>query len=104
MCEKNNNIMETDDLAVMIPPIATAARTGDYAGTARLHNRFLRVLQKQISRGVIGPEGISKITYSLETLLAMQKMEDWVAFADILEYEFLPLWQKYGLVSKKTVQ
>lgn len=73
--------------------IITAARTGDYAGTARLLNRLLQRLQVEISKGYIGATTMTKITYSLETLLAMQQMNDWVAFADVLEYEFMPLWK-----------
>ena len=34
------------------------------------------------------------MTYSLETLAQMQQMKNWVAFADILEFEFLPLWKR----------
>ena len=81
------------ELLNFIPEIVVASRTGDYAGTARLLNRFLQQLQLQLSRGFVSAEGLSKITYSLETLLAMQQMKDWVAFADILEYEFVPLWK-----------
>jgi len=85
---------ETNDLLKCIPDIVTAARTGDYAGTARLLNQFLQYLQGELAKGFISAEGLSKITYSLETLMAMQQMGDWVAFADILEYEFGPLWKK----------
>ena len=85
---------EKADIISSIPAIITAARTGDYTGTASLLNRFLQNLQSELSKGYISAQGLSKITYSLETLLAMQQMEDWVAFSDILEYEFLPLWQR----------
>ncbi|MBN1307088.1 MAG: hypothetical protein JXA18_04170 [Chitinispirillaceae bacterium] len=77
-------------------PIVAAARTGDYAGAARLLNRLLQTLQRELSKGRVAASDLSKITYSLETLLAMQEMKNWVAFADILEYEFLPLWQRLG--------
>jgi hypothetical protein len=46
------------------------------------------------------PELLSKITYSLETLYMMQKERDWVAFADVLEFEFIPLWKT--MVSSQT--
>ena len=75
------------------PEIIGTARTGDYARTASLLNRFLQHLQQELSKGYIAADGLSKVTYSLETLLSMQRMENWVAFADILEYEFLPLWR-----------
>ena len=83
------------DLLTEIPGIITAARTGDYPDSARRINVFLQHLQAELSKGYISTEGIAKITYSLETLLAMQQMSDWVAFADVLEYEFMPLWKSY---------
>lgn len=79
------------DLANLSKDIITAARTGDYAGAARNLNRFLRLLQGVLSKGTIGAADMAKITYSLQTLLAMQQMRNWVAFADVLEYEFMPL-------------
>ena len=79
-------------IPVLIPVIVATARTGDYAQTATLLNRLLQKLQQELSKGYIPAAGLSRITYSLETLMSMQQMENWVAFADILEYEFLPLW------------
>ena len=84
------------DLLEEIPGIITAARTGDYPDSARRINIFLQHLQSELSKEYLSEEGIAKITYSLETLLAMQQMSDWVAFADILEYEFAPLWRTYS--------
>ncbi len=92
MKEKVTEKSLTDEMVSLIPAIVFAARTGDYAEAARNLNLFLQKLQQEISKGYISAENLSKITYSLETLLAMQQMENWVAFADILEYEFLPLW------------
>jgi hypothetical protein len=94
MSDKLNNAPTTGDLSHLLPAIVAAARTGDYAQGAALLNRFLRILQQELSKGYIAADGLSKVTYSLETLLSMQQMENWVAFADILEYEFLPLWRE----------
>ena len=96
MEEKHNRNTAPKEIVPQIPAIVAAARTGDYAGAARLLNLLLQQLQKELSKGRFAAGTLSKITYSLETLLAMQKMENWVAFADILEYEFLPLWQSIG--------
>ncbi len=101
MEEKISGNPDTREMVPLISAIVAASRTGDYAGVARLLNRFLQKLQLELSKGHIAAEGLSKITFSLETLLAMQKMEDWVAFADVLEYEFLQLWQE--LISKPVV-
>jgi hypothetical protein len=81
---------ETD----IIQAVIAAARTGDIANASSLLNTAIRHIQAGLSKGKIGVEGISKISYSLETLLMMQKQGDWVAFADVLEYEFLPLWNR----------
>ena len=94
--EEKNQSVSGEIPEDLIHQIVTAARTGDQAGSARLFNRFLQLLQQEIVRGTLGKEGLSKVSYSLETLLGMQQMEDWVAFADILEFELLPLWKTYG--------
>lgn len=96
MDEKNRSVTGKN-LEEMIQTIAATARTGDQAGTARLFNRFLQTLQEEIAGGILSNEGLAKISFSLETLLGMQHMKDWVAFADILEYELLPLWKTYAL-------
>ena len=88
-----NNGKRAGELLQLVDVIIRTARTGDYARTASLLNRFLQNLQQELSKGYIADDGLSKVTYSLETLLSMQQMENWVAFADILEYEFLPLWR-----------
>jgi hypothetical protein len=94
MEEKHTGKAAVQGIVTLIPAIVAAARTGDYAGAARLLNTMLQQLQKELSKGHVAAGSLSKITYSLETLLAMQKMENWVAFADILEYEFFPLWKE----------
>ncbi|HON11946.1 MAG TPA: hypothetical protein PLE24_13850 [Chitinispirillaceae bacterium] len=73
--------------------VITAARTGDYGKAASDLNRALVLLQTELSGGKVSSEGLAKITYSLQTLLAMQQIGDWVAFADVLEYEFIALWK-----------
>lgn len=75
----------------LLSVLISSSRTGDYAGTSRQLNIFLNLLEKILSSGKISSKQISQLTYSLETLLAMQQMENWVAFADILEYELTEL-------------
>ena len=62
------------DITLLIPEIIAAARTGDYAHTAALLNRFLQKLQQELSKGYIPADGLSRVTFSLETLLSMQQM------------------------------
>lgn len=76
------------DLHEQIKKIAQEARCGNYGQAASDINKFLLLLQSELSKGYIRPDDLSKVTYSLETLLEMQKKGDWVALADILEYEF----------------
>lgn len=100
MKEIQSEEIQENDLCAEIPGIVTAARTGDYPETSRRINIFLQHLQHELSKGYLPSESIAKITYSLETLLAMQQMNDWVAFADILEYEFMPLWKSLSVYTK----
>jgi hypothetical protein len=94
MDKKPSHDSTTIDSTVLVPEIVTAARTGDYAQTAALLNRFLQRLTQELSKGYIPAGELSRINFSLETLLSMQQMENWVAFADVLEFEFLPLWRE----------
>jgi len=73
-----------------------AARTGDYGKAASSLNKLLQLLQAEIAKGKIPSEGLKKLTYSLETLLEMQNTGDWVAFGDILEFEFAENWKKFN--------
>ena len=73
--------------------IIRAARTGDYGRAASDLNILLANLQVELSKGAVSAEKLSKLSYSLETMMAMKSMENWVAFADILEYEFMNLWE-----------
>lgn len=82
------------EIIANLQTIIAAARTGRYAQTASLLNQLLQLLQKELSGGYLSVKEIGTVTYSLETLAEMQQMENWVAFADIIEYEFLPFWQK----------
>ncbi|NLG18064.1 MAG: hypothetical protein GX556_12095 [Fibrobacter sp.] len=89
----------TQELINILTAVAASARTGDYGKAASDLNRALIMAQSALSSGKIPPEGLSRITFSLQTLFAMQQNGDWVAFADILEYEFTGLWK--SLVQEK---
>jgi hypothetical protein len=84
---------EKTDIFAVIKKIITSARTGDYGGASSEINQFLLLLQAELSKGRVSAAALSKITYSLETIVEMQKSGDWVAVADILEFEFIPLWK-----------
>jgi hypothetical protein len=46
-----------------------------------------------------GPQHGETITQSLRTMLLLER-NDWVALADVIEYEFIPLWEKTFPVSE----
>lgn len=64
-------------------------RSGDYADAASRLNSALRLLEPLIRS--YGHEQQKSISYSLETLLFMQQNGDWVACADVIEFELLKL-------------
>jgi hypothetical protein len=83
-----NNIFDELEL------IARRARTGDYGGAASLANLALARIERALADARPGPKELAPLMYSLETLLLMQKQGDWVAYADVIEYEFSTLLRK----------
>lgn len=79
------------DLHEQIKKIAKEARCGDYGQAASDINIFLQLLQSELSKGYIRSDDLSKVTCTLETLMEMQKKRDWIALADILEYELIDI-------------
>jgi hypothetical protein len=73
--------------------VSGKARTGDYAIAAQSLNEFV-ILFQEIGKSGFGVKINSRITYSLETMLLMLENKDWVALADIIDYEFIPLWKE----------
>jgi|GEM_PF-4010717 len=89
-----NNSLDSigpDPIETLINMAVASARTGDYSSAARHLNLLLQELEPHLSR--MSPGTLHDIGYSMETLFAMQKMKNWVALADILEFELLPLWR-----------
>lgn len=80
---------------IALQPVLTdavrAARIGDYGDSARYLNTGIQEIQKCLTNGSLALVGLEKILFSLETLFHVQKQGDWVAVADIIEYELLPL-------------
>lgn len=74
--------------------IVFAARIGSIAEASSLLNQLLGHLQRYLTNTNNAQGRFSKIFYSVETLGQMQAMQNWVAFADVLEYEFIPLWKQ----------
>jgi hypothetical protein len=76
---------------------ARNARTGDYSQAALFINsgilRFQECMSKHGESAQVKEYG-SRLAYSLETLLLMLERKDWVAVADVIDYEFIALWEK----------
>lgn len=74
-----------------------SARCGDYGRAALSINssilRFEQFMKQEGQRKRLKEFG-PKITYSLETLLLMLERKDWVAAADVIDYEFISLWKE----------
>ena len=78
----------------LLENVSRSARTGDYAKAALSFNSCSIQLNENIQILISDKQKqghLKKITYSLQTLLLVFKNEDWVAIADIIDYELIPL-------------
>jgi len=73
--------------------IITSARTGSFSQAASDLNAVSQKLSLTFKQHSFSPGQLEKIAYSLETIVLMQKQDDWVAVADVIEYELIPLLQ-----------
>jgi hypothetical protein len=86
---------ETKEIDTVLSALAKKARLGDYADASRDLNTCLLLIQKARAGMATVPKPLlEKFNYSLETILLMLKNKDWVAIADIVEYELLALWRE----------
>jgi len=86
-------ITNLENVYSVLKEIVHYARTGSYSDAASKLNSCLQDMQPILLSGTIPPEYLKKLTYSLETVFLMQKQNDWVAVADIIEFE-LPVLLK----------
>jgi hypothetical protein len=85
----------------LLADASRCARLGDYGRAAQSINGCILDFQKLMERTEKPPRFMAlapKVTYSLETLLMMLERKDWVAAADIIDYEFIPLWKEAFLL------
>ena len=80
-----------DDITATLAEVVFYARTGGYADAASRLNAGLQKLQQALGSGMASDAQVRKLAYSLETLLLMQQQQDWVAAADVIEYELVVL-------------
>ncbi len=86
--------MHTDQDYMSFDYIIDCLRSGDYSNAASRLNETLLLLQTELKERRVAPQQLQKLLISLETLFCMQKMEDWIAVADILEFEFVGIWKE----------
>jgi hypothetical protein len=80
----------------LLPFIVNACRLGDYGDAAGGLNRCIaevQSMQKSATFAGVPKADADKFNYSLETVFLMLQNRDWVAVADVIEYELIPLWQ-----------
>lgn len=85
---------EINEINCLFKNIVINIRTGNYSDAGSKMNSCLQVLQPLLTSGIIPPTQIKSMVYSLETMLMMQEQKDWVAVADVIEFEFLVLLEK----------
>lgn len=86
---------ELKEIKELLTAIVRAARLGDYGDAARDLNKCLVLFQgAQQEMARIPKPLLDKFDYSLETIFLMLKNKDWVAVADIVEYELTAIWRE----------
>ncbi len=88
-----NSLHEIETYLAVLGP---HCRRGDYGDAAKTLNGFLSLLQNTDMRNMLAriPKGLlQKFNYSLETIFLMFKNQDWVAVADVVEYELNDIWK-----------
>ncbi|NLL12695.1 MAG: hypothetical protein GX267_04765 [Fibrobacter sp.] len=86
--------MPNEHISLSFRDIIDSLRCGDYSVASSRLNETLQCMETELKNRKVAPKQLQKLLYSLETLFTMQKMEDWVAVADILEFEFTGIWKE----------
>jgi hypothetical protein len=86
--------MPCEHICLSFRDIIDSLRSGDYSVASSRLNEALLLIQSELKNRKVVPQLLQKLLFSLETLFIMQKMEDWVAVADILEFEFTDIWKE----------
>lgn len=92
-CARDNMFYNETSIEGVLSEAAFAARTGDYSTVSSLLNTSGIAIQGELKKCQLGHDELKNISFSLETITFMLQTQNWVALADVLEYEFLPLWK-----------
>jgi hypothetical protein len=86
---------EKKEIETLLSALARFGRLGDFGQANRDLNRSLVLFQRQRANLDNIPKPLlEKLNYSLETIFLMLKNKDWVAIADIVDFELLSLWRE----------
>jgi hypothetical protein len=86
-----------ETISTLLPQIVRSCRLGDYGDAANGLNKCVPAFEafKNISNAKNLPKQLlNTLNYSLETVVLMLQNKDWVAVADVIEYELLMLWRE----------
>jgi len=79
-----------DDLELLVGQI----RTGAYAEASSRLNHCILAIQQQLSNPPQrDPQALQKILDAIRRMLGHLEKQDWVAFADVVEFELVPLFR-----------
>ena len=83
-----------EGLGGLVQGIVSSARFGDYGDAASKMNLFVQALSEAMESGKIVGADFAKLQPLLGAMLKRQEDVDWVAVADILEFELGPLLRR----------
>jgi hypothetical protein len=93
--------MQCETVYSLLKEIVYLARTGSHSDAASKLNTCLQELSPILTSGKLPQDYLNKLTYSLETMFLMQKQSDWVAVADVIEFEFSVLLKEASESTEK---
>jgi hypothetical protein len=78
----------------LLQQIVRLSRTGNYAAASSLLNRCILLMQSELTKGTIQSALLARAAALLDELFKAQKRNDWVAFADTIEYSLIDFWRE----------
>ncbi|MBN2036286.1 MAG: hypothetical protein JW768_06050 [Chitinispirillaceae bacterium] len=86
---------QPEGLITLFAEIVHHARVGDYGAAASRLNSAVVLMQAELGSGTVSSAVLAQVTRYLDELFMAQKREDWIAFADTLEYAFIDFWHEH---------
>ncbi len=68
-------------------------RTGAYSDASSKLNRCILMIQEQLPKlAQQNPKAMQSVLDAVHRMLKHLEKQDWVAFADVVEFELIPFW------------